>query len=168
MVRILKKVKRHHMLRHSSNRGRTNRQTAQGVLARDFSRMGENFSPLRVLVVDDEPLIRWSVSETLSDCGHEVDEAADARSALASARGRGPFDVVVLDFRLPDSNDLELLSTLRSLMPKAQVILMTAFGSPEITQGALDLGAYSVVSKPFEVSDLASLIVEAHTSSSQS
>ena len=156
------------MPRHRSNRSRTNRQTAQGVLVRDFSRPGKNSSPLRVLVVDDEPLIRWSVSETLSDCGHEVAEAADARSALASARGDGPFDVVVLDFRLPDSNDLELLSTLRSLMPKAQVILMTAFGSPEITQGALDLGAYSVVSKPFEVSDLASLIVEAHTSGSQS
>jgi DNA-binding NtrC family response regulator len=125
--------------------------------------MPKKSSPLRVLVVDDEPLIRWSVCETLAENGHQVAEAADARSALTAARTAPvPFDVVLLDFRLPDSNDLTLLSTLRSLMPNAQIVLMTAFGSPEITQGALDLGAYSVVSKPFEVGDLASLILEAH------
>jgi two-component system KDP operon response regulator KdpE len=121
--------------------------------------------PLRVLVVDDEPLLRWSVSETLAESGHTVVQAGDARAAIAAASTDAPaFDVVLLDFRLPDSNDLTLLATLRSLLPAARVILMTAFGTPEITRGALDLGAYSVVGKPFEIGDLASLIVEAHGS----
>jgi DNA-binding NtrC family response regulator len=116
-----------------------------------------------VLVVDDEPLIRWSLVETLTECGHTVLEAADAaetRKAIGSAAE--PLDVVLLDYRLPDSNDLGLLRNIRHDAPHTQVILMTAFGTPEITRGALDLGAYRVVSKPFAIDDLANLVVEAH------
>jgi len=72
---------------------------------------------------------------------------------------------VLLDYRLPDSDDLELLATIRRGAPKAQVILMTAFGTPEVVQGALDLGAYRVVGKPFEVHALADLVTEADNAS---
>ena len=61
---------------------------------------------LRVLVVDDEPLIRWSLSETLEQSGHAVVEAGDAEGALRALSAGRPFDVVLLDYRLPDSNDL--------------------------------------------------------------
>ncbi|OFW21587.1 MAG: hypothetical protein A3H97_12750 [Acidobacteria bacterium RIFCSPLOWO2_02_FULL_65_29] len=115
--------------------------------------------PLRVLVVDDEPLIRWSLSETLVDRGCETVEAADGRSALqAVSETPNPFDVVLLDLRLPDSSDLGLLARLRALTPAAQVILMTAFGAPDVLQRALDLGASHVVTKPFEVADVAALV----------
>ena len=70
-----------------------------------------------------------------------------------------PFEVVVLDLRLPDMNDLSLLGTLRQLMPDAQLILMTAFGSPEIMADARALGA-EVLLKPFELGELSRLIVE--------
>jgi CheY-like chemotaxis protein len=64
---------------------------------------------LRVLVVDDEPLIRWSLSETLSEGGHLVSEAGDGESALRTlTAGPLPFDVVLLDYHLPDSHDLAL------------------------------------------------------------
>jgi two-component system, NtrC family, response regulator AtoC len=127
--------------------------------------MAEKSTTLRVLVVDDEPLIRWSMSETLVDLGHEVVEAGDAQSAIAAVSGAAiPFDVVLLDLRLPDSSDLTLLSRLRRLTPQTQVILMTAFGAAEILQGAIDLGAFRVVGKPFEVSELASLVQKAHAS----
>jgi DNA-binding NtrC family response regulator len=123
----------------------------------------EKKSPaLRILVVDDEPLIRWSVAETLAECGHDVVEAADGHAARgAICEAARDFDVVVLDYRLPDSNDLSLLACIRAMAPGTRVILMTAFGSPEVVQGALDLGAYRVLSKPFEMQDLAHLVSEA-------
>src|SRR5262245_42636889 len=61
----------------------------------------------RVLVVDDEPLIRWSVAETLADAGFHVVQRADAKGARAAlAQAHDVFDAVVLDLRLPDSSDL--------------------------------------------------------------
>ena len=120
---------------------------------------------LRILIVDDEALIRWSLLETLSGCGHVVVEAADAAGGLQAVTAADvPFDVVLLDFRLPDSNDLALLSRLRRLAPATRVVLMTAFGTPEIVQAALDLGVYRVISKPFDMNDLAPLVAQAHAS----
>jgi DNA-binding NtrC family response regulator len=116
-----------------------------------------------VLVVDDEPLIRWSLQETLEQLGHTVAEAGDRAAALLRvSTAPQPFDVVVLDYRLPDSNDLDLLATIRRLVPATAVILMTAFGTPEVAAGALQLGAFRVVAKPFEVHDMATLVMQAH------
>src|SRR5579863_8817105 len=124
-----------------------------------------NKSPnLRVLVVDDEALIRWSLVETLSDAGVSVAEASDGQSALRTLTDGGPFDVIVLDYRLPDSNDLNLLATIRRLSPRTAVVMMTAFGTPEVSSGALELGAYRVVAKPFDMHLMADLVLEAHGS----
>lgn len=120
---------------------------------------------LRVLVVDDEVLIRWSLVETLTQHGHLVTEAGDAAGAIGMIADQGPPpDVVLLDYRLPDSDDLGLLSAIRKAAPDAQVILMTAYGTPEVVNGAMALGAYRVVSKPFEIHDLCALVLEAHAS----
>ena len=128
--------------------------------------MAKQSAGLRVLIVDDEPLIRWSLAETLSDLGHAVVEAGDGAGAVRSLlAGLAPFDVVLLDYRLPDSDGLGLLSTIRTLAPKSAVIMMTAFGTPEVTSGALALGAYRVVSKPFEVYEIPALVVQAHAAS---
>lgn len=127
------------------------------------NRMMENPPKLRVLVVDDEPLIRWSLAETLEQSGHVVVEAGDAQSAIRSVAAAGePFDVVLLDYRLPDSNDLNLLATIRKLTPQSAVIMMTAFGTPEVMTGAIKLGAYQVIPKPFEVHEVAALVLQAH------
>ena len=119
--------------------------------------------PRRVLVVDDEPLLRWSVAETLSDRGFDIVETGDAEGARAAVRNAG-FDAVLLDLQLPDSSDLSLLRTLHALSPATPLILMTAFGSPELEHDALALGAYRVVDKPFEIDDLAHVVTEATAS----
>lgn len=130
-----------------------------------FPQMTKKFPALRVLVVEDELLIRWAIAETLADAGHTVIEAQDAASAVqALADSAEPVDAVILDYRLPDSNDLTLLATIRRLSPHSPVILMTAFGTPEITQGALDLGVCRVVSKPFEMPALQEWLLQAHAS----
>ena len=119
----------------------------------------------RVLVVDDEPLIRWSLAETLTDRGYQVVESGDGRGARSAVKDApSEFDVVLLDFRLPDTEDLSLLASLRQSSPDSRIILMTAFGTPEVVRGALDLGAYRVVSKPFEMQDVANLVAEAAAS----
>jgi len=130
-----------------------------------FPVTAKNPPVLRVLVVDDEPLIRWSLAETLSEMGHVVVEAGDGVSAIRALDEGAPFDAVVLDYRLPDSNDLNLLATIRRLAPQAAVIMMTAFGTPEVTSGAIKLGAYRVVPKPFEMHDMAELVTQATASS---
>jgi DNA-binding NtrC family response regulator len=108
--------------------------------------------------VDDEPLIRWSVAESLGEMGFDVEEAADAESALRIVTGTAlPFQVVVLDLRLPDMTDLSLLGTIRQLLPRAHLILMTAFGTPKIVADARAIGA-DVLSKPFELSELNGLV----------
>jgi DNA-binding NtrC family response regulator len=114
----------------------------------------------RVLVVDDEPLIRWSLSQALEDGGFVVEQASNAAEALTRAARDGSFDIVFLDFRLPDSDDLTLLAGVRQALPAAAVILMTAYSTPEVAQGALDLGAARVISKPFEIGDILSLVAE--------
>ena len=125
----------------------------------------ENRAFARVLVVDDEPLIRWSLAETLSERGHTVIEAGDAKTThrILMSTAHRP-DVVVLDYRLPDSDDLGLFTEIREKLPQTRIILMTAYGAPEIARDALALGAYRVVGKPFEVLDLATLVQQAHAS----
>ena len=112
----------------------------------------------RVLVVDDEPLIRWSLTQALQDGGFEVRQAASGADAVRCAMSDDAFAVVLLDFRLPDSDSLTLLAQLRQLLPEAAVILMTAYSTPEVAQGALELGAVRVVGKPFDMSEMASLV----------
>ena len=124
----------------------------------------EKKSAPSVLVVDDEALIRWSLAEMLGDRGYTVTEAGDGRMAVAAIEtAKQPFDVVLLDYRLPDSADLRLLEKVRRLAPTSQVIMITAHTSPELAQGAAALGAYRVISKPFEVDSLAALVKQAQT-----
>jgi len=113
---------------------------------------------LHILVVDDEALIRWSISETLGAAGHQVTEAQDAASALQALADVSEPDLVLLDFRLPDSSDLGLLAQIRQIAPAATVIMMTAFGTPDLTAGALKLGASRVLNKPFNMHDLEDIV----------
>ena len=118
-------------------------------------------SAARVLVVDDEPLVRWSVSETLTDEGYEVAEAGDGASAIQALSAAAHADVVLLDLRLPDCDDLHVLSAVRRLVPSTPVIVMTAFGSPESLREARRLGAFAVLDKPFEMDALVPLVEHA-------
>ena len=118
-----------------------------------------------VLIVDDEPLIRWALAETLISCGCDIVEAGDAQSAVkVLTDGADRFDVVVLDYHLPDAHDLALLATTRRLSPGSQVIMMTAFITPDVAARALDLGACRVLHKPIEMDALAALVLEAYRS----
>jgi DNA-binding NtrC family response regulator len=116
-------------------------------------------APLRVLVVDDEPLICWSIAETLAAAGDIVTEAHTGAAALrALAETSQPLDVVLLDYKLPDVHNLSLLSAFRRLAPASRVILMSAHATSEVMKKALGLGASRVISKPFDMRDVPALV----------
>ena len=132
---------------------------------RDFSPMLKKSPNVRVLIVDDEPLIRWSLAETLTDNGYGVLQAGDGQGAVEALKDTpGPVDVILLDYRLPDSNNLQLLATIRATSPRSRVVLMTAYGTPEVAAEALRLGAVYVVNKPLDMQEVADLVSRAHGS----
>jgi len=126
--------------------------------AKDLPHTATKSALRRVLVVDDEALVRWAIGQTLDPHLYEITEAADAESAVRALRESAAPHVVLLDLRLPDCNDLRLLEIVRRLAPAATVILMTAFGSPEVRGAAARLGAAFVLDKPFDLDSLPELL----------
>jgi DNA-binding NtrC family response regulator len=115
--------------------------------------------PGLVLVVDDEPLVRWSLGERLRQEGYEIREAGtgkQARAQFADADGRRL--VVLLDLRLPDADGLTLLDELRRQHPGWRVIIFSAHVTPEISTEALSRGALHVGGKPFDLDEVVGLV----------
>jgi two-component system nitrogen regulation response regulator GlnG len=112
-----------------------------------------------ILIVDDEALIRWSLSESLAAAGFSVREAGSAAEALSEIDGANPdLLVVLLDLKLPDSDDLRLLEAILGARPGVRVILMTAHGTPEVLDQALRVGAFRVLTKPFDLQEVVEMV----------
>ncbi len=106
--------------------------------------------PGRVLVVDDEKAIRWSLGEALRNEGYEVAEAEDGKTGIKSFKD-DPADIVILDLKLPDKSGLDILKTLKKEDPDLPVIMMTAYGEVDTAVEALKGGAYDFMLKPFQL-----------------
>jgi DNA-binding NtrC family response regulator len=129
---------------------------------RNGSQVGENPARLAILVVDDEPLIRWSLREALRGHGHTVATASTGAEALrVVADPAAHFDVMILDYRLPDRQDLSLLEDLQAASPKSAVLMMTAFADDDMRARALARGVRAVVGKPFQLKSFVSLVESA-------
>jgi DNA-binding NtrC family response regulator len=112
-----------------------------------------------VLVVEDEPLLQWAISEMLSNSGMVVSLASDAAAALEVLTASAPLvDVVLLDLCLPDSRDLALLSTIRRRWPGMAVVIMTAHAAPDVLDGARSLHVETILSKPFDLDHLPAIL----------
>jgi DNA-binding NtrC family response regulator len=140
-------------------------QAATGPELRDFSPAREKSPGIGVLVVDDESLIRWSLAQMLIDHGYAVMEAGDGKQALAVLKDPPePVEVIMLDYRLPDTTGLKLLAAIRGLSPDSRVVMMTAYGTAEVFAEAMRLGAVCVVNKPIEMQDVAEIVSRARAS----
>jgi two-component system response regulator AtoC len=107
----------------------------------------------RILIIEDEKLIRWSLRQRFAEEGYQVDDAENATEGLDKL-SRATYDLVMLDYKLPDLSGLEVLRRIREDDQDIVVLIMTAFSSVENAVEAMRLGAYDYVSKPFKMDAL--------------
>jgi two-component system nitrogen regulation response regulator GlnG len=114
----------------------------------------------RILVVDDEQAIGWSLRELLSDQGHEVAVAASAEEALETC-ARFTADAILLDVRLPGRDGIAAIPDLRSRAPAAPIVVMTAFGDLDTAVRAVQAGAFDYLLKPFDLDRVSGVVARA-------
>ncbi|MFT5458375.1 MAG: two-component system response regulator HydG, partial [Myxococcota bacterium] len=114
----------------------------------------------RVLVVDDEPSLRYTLSEILGDEGLEVTTANDGAEALAALDAH-PVDLVVSDLVMPGVDGLELLATLAGRPDAPGVVLVTAHGDERLAVQAMRLGAIDYLPKPFQAAEVIRVVLRA-------
>jgi len=111
----------------------------------------------RILIVDDEKLIRWSIADRLKKEGYDIAEAATAEEGLAALAG-GEFDLLLLDYRLPDRDGLEVLNHVSKEHGDLPVVMMTAYSTVDSAVAAIKLGAYDYLNKPFDLEEIVFVI----------
>jgi DNA-binding NtrC family response regulator len=114
----------------------------------------------KVLVVDDEEMLRNLLARILEREGYSVSTASGARQALAYL-AKADFQVMVSDVKMPEMNGFELLKEVKGRYPRMAVVMMTAFGDEQTVQQALGLGADGYVAKPFKSTELTSEVARA-------
>ncbi len=104
----------------------------------------------RILVVDDEYLIRWSLQQDLAKEGYEVVVAESGEEALRLVR-ESPPDLVLLDIQLPGMNGIQALKKIKEIDPEVVVIMITAYGMVDTAVAAMKLGAHDYINKPYNL-----------------
>jgi two-component system nitrogen regulation response regulator GlnG len=114
----------------------------------------------RILIVDDEPAIGWSLRELLSDEGHDVAVAADVPRAVEAAALAAP-DAILLDVRLGDQDGIRSLPEIRAVAGGVPVVVMTAFGDLDTAVRAVHAGAFDYLVKPFDLERVTEVVARA-------
>jgi len=117
----------------------------------------------RVLIVDDEEDLCWTLTKILEDLNYHVLSAHTGKAALRHLQKDQNIRLTLLDVRLPDMGEaggLALLKKVKRLRPKMPVILMSAFGAPKVKSQATRLGAVAFLDKPFRIEKLLKILRE--------
>src|SRR5450755_3621963 len=108
----------------------------------------------RVLVIDDDASLRFTLEAVLSDAGLNVEMADGGASGLAAFEARGA-DVVLTDLAMPGVDGMQVLAQIRAQDPSVPVLMLTAHGSERVAVAAMKAGAYDYLPKPFDPDELA-------------
>jgi DNA-binding response OmpR family regulator len=115
---------------------------------------------ITVLLVEDDPDMRWAVRDVLLMRGFVVNTAEDGLQAVECASRRN-YDVLVCDVRLPGLDGLSVARIVRRLTPQTRVLLMTAFPEWKVSDAAAEAGVVAVLSKPLNLAVLTAAVVRA-------
>ncbi len=107
----------------------------------------------RVLVIDDEPAMRYTLEAVLGDSGLDVVTSDGGAAGLAEFEAHGA-DVVLTDLAMPDVDGMQVLATLRAQDPTVPVLMLTAHGSERVAVAAMKAGAFDYIPKPFDPDEL--------------
>lgn len=111
----------------------------------------------RILIIEDETIVRESIRDWLTEGGYLVETASDGEQALQIIPERD-FDLVLLDLRLPGKNGIEVLKESRKIRPNLKVVIITGYPSVETAVQAMKQGAIDYLPKPLDLVDLDRLI----------
>src|SRR4249920_2408565 len=115
----------------------------------------------RVLVVEDEDVLRAALLDRLRSAGVVTNGAESGARAMDFVRTATPFDAILLDYKLPDACGLDILRKIKRLTPETNVILMTGFSSVQVAVQAMKSGAADYATKPVNTDALLRMIVAA-------
>jgi len=114
-----------------------------------------------ILLVDDEVVFATNMSRLLTNRGYQVTTVKNGEEAIAALKQK-PFDVMVLDLKMPVMDGITTLQQMKALNQLTEVLILTGHGSMDTAFQAIEMGAYDYVTKPCEVTELVSKIEAAH------
>jgi DNA-binding NtrC family response regulator len=117
------------------------------------NRVAEMTNKNRILIVDDDEVVRWSYLRSLESISCDVEAASDGEEALQTME-QNPFDVVLLDMRMPGQDGLSVLRTIKQKWPESEVVIITGYPTVDNAKEAVQLGAYDYVAKPVGPQDV--------------
>ena len=112
---------------------------------------------VNILVVDDEEIVRESLLDWLREDGYEVEAVEDGFKALEKVKER-PWDIALIDLKMPKMDGLELLGKIKETCPETQVVIITAYATVNTAVQAMKVGAYDYLVKPFNPEELSLLV----------
>jgi two-component system, NtrC family, response regulator HydG len=112
----------------------------------------------RILICDDQEMMRDSLAANLAREGHDVVATGDGTLAVQRLEGAGKFDLLITDLKMPKMTGIELLAEAKRLRPDMPVVLMTAFATVQTAVEAMKLGAYDYIQKPFDGDEIKHLV----------
>jgi Response regulator containing CheY-like receiver, AAA-type ATPase, and DNA-binding domains len=108
---------------------------------------------LRILVLDDEPIVCKRLKPAFQKAGYEVETFTDSASALLRMTEK-PFDVVITDLKMEGADGFQVLERARLMLPQAHIVVMTGFATLDTAKESFRKGAFDFVSKPFKLGDI--------------
>jgi DNA-binding NtrC family response regulator len=115
---------------------------------------------MRLLVVDDEPIVGKRLKQVFDKIGFEIETYTDSSAALAAIAEKS-FDIVVTDLKMEGIDGIEVLKRVRAMNPKTRVIIITGYASPDTAELAAQEGVFAFLAKPFRLDELKQVIYRA-------
>ncbi|RUM87257.1 MAG: response regulator [Thermodesulfatator sp.] len=116
--------------------------------------------PIRLVIIDDEPIVGKRLKQVFSKMGFDVEIFTNSLAAVQFME-KNPFDIVVTDFKMEELDGMDVLREAKRINPGARVIIITGYASPETAKEAFKNGVFDFMVKPFRLEELKEAVLRA-------